>query len=252
MYKVLIVDDEAIIVEGLIRVVPWEKFGCQVVGSASNAIEGAQLIQTLNPHILFTDIRMPNQDGLSMLAGLRCQYPHMQVTVLTGYRDFSYAQEAIRLGVTRFLLKPSKMNELEEALEVMLQNLAKLPQDQQPREQEKPADHVDVAGSFIVRQAISYIEEHYAQKLSLGEVAQKCYVSQWHLSKLLSRHGGQNFYDLLNGVRIRKAKELLEDPALRINEISERVGYTDTAHFSRVFKKLEKISANEYRNRHTG
>ena len=63
---------------------------------------------------------------------------------------------------------------------------------------------------------------------------------------------GQSFYDLLNAVRIRQAKRLMADPALRISEVAEQVGYADTAHFSRVFKKLEGVSAGEWRNLHCG
>ncbi|MEG2679972.1 MAG: AraC family transcriptional regulator, partial [Oscillospiraceae bacterium] len=110
----------------------------------------------------------------------------------------------------------------------------------------------DRANSFLVRQAKAYITQHHAEKLTLQEVADHCYVSQWHLSKMLNKHLEKNFYDILNSARIHKAKELLEDPAMRISEISAEVGYTDTAHFSRVFKKLEGVSANEYRNRRSG
>ena len=109
MYRVVLIDDENIIVEGLRRVIKWADYGCQVVGTARDAAEGAELIRKLQPHIVFTDIRMPGVDGLTMLAGLRSEFPDMQVTVLTGYRDFSYAQEAIRLGVARFLLKNETM-----------------------------------------------------------------------------------------------------------------------------------------------
>ena len=83
----------------------------------------------------------------------------------------------------------------------------------------------------------------------LSDVAEKTYVSQWHLSKLLNKETGQNFSEILNGVRIDKAKLLLKDPALRIGDIAEQVGFLDITHFSRVFKKLEGISANEYRNK---
>ena len=120
MYRVVLIDDESIIVEGLRRVVKWADFGCQVVGTASDGEAGAELIRTLQPQILFTDIRMPGRDGLTMVAGLRSEFPDMQIAVLTGYRDFAYAQEAIRLGVTRFLLKPSKMDEINEALQAMV------------------------------------------------------------------------------------------------------------------------------------
>ena len=240
MYRVVLIDDEPRIVEGLRKVIPWAEYHCEVVATAEDAVSGAEAIRRLQPDILFTDIRMPGDDGLTMLAGLRSEFPDMQVTVLTGFRDFSYAQEAIRLGVTRFLLKPSKMDELREALSAMTERLARSrPEAESERES---------AGSFLVNQALAYMEKHHAEKLTLQDVADACYVSQWHLSKLLNRYTEKSFYDLLHSMRIKAAKELLADPALRIGEIGELVGYTDTAHFARVFKKLTGMSANEYRN----
>ena len=241
MYRVVLIDDENIIVEGMRKVVKWADYGCQVVGTASDAASGADAIRVFRPHILFTDIRMPGQDGLVMLAGLRSEFPDMQVTVMTGYRDFAYAQEAIRLGVARFLLKPTKMDEINEALRAMVDRLDKLPVEAEEEQSQG-------AGSFIVDQAYAYMQTHYREKLTLQTVADCCYVSQWHLSKLLNRYAEKSFYDILNTIRIQKAKELLSDPRLKIGEIGELVGYADTAHFARTFKKLEGVSANEYRN----
>lgn len=246
MYRVVLIDDEKIIVDGLTRVIKWADYNCEVVGAAYDAAGGAALIRRLKPHIVFTDIKMPDQDGLTMLAGLKSEFPEMQIAVLTGYRDFNYAQEAIKLGVTRFLLKPSKMDELHEALSAMKERLDKLPPDAAAGEDEPCLDRH--AGSFIVNQATAYIEEHYAQKLTLKEVADKCYVSQWHLSKLINKYTGNTFYELLNNVRIEKAKALLNDPKLKIGDIVDMVGYSDAAHFSRVFKRIVGVSANEYRN----
>lgn len=242
MYRVVLIDDENRIVEGLRKVIRWADYNCQVVGTASDAEEGTALIKKLQPHILITDIRMPGKDGLSMVAGLRSEFPNMQVAILTGYRDFAFAQEAIRLGVTRFLLKPSKMDEIKEALQVMVDRLDK---KELAETEDEQTQH---AGSFIVNQALGYMEKNYQQKLTLQTVADCCYVSQWHLSKLLNRYAGKSFYDILNAIRINKAKELLADPKLKIGEISDMVGYADTAHFARTFKKLVGMSANEYRN----
>ena len=207
MFRVILIDDEPLIVEGLKKVVRWEEYQCTVVATAEDAEKGAELIRTLQPDILFTDIRMPGVDGLTMLAGLRSEFPDLQVTVLTGFRDFAYAQEAIRLGVARFLLKPSKMDEIREALACMTARLEKK-HTEQSAEQEEPEEREN-AGSFLVNRALDYLEEHYAEKLTLQEVADACYVSQWHLSKLLNRYTKKNFYDLLNNRRIRAAKELL-------------------------------------------
>ena len=246
MFRVILIDDEPLIVEGLKKVVRWEEYQCTVVATAEDAEKGAELIRTLQPDILFTDIRMPGVDGLTMLAGLRSEFPDLQVTVLTGFRDFAYAQEAIRLGVARFLLKPSKMDEIREALACMTARLEKK-HTEQSAEQEEPEEREN-AGSFLVNRALDYLEEHYAEKLTLQEVADACYVSQWHLSKLLNRYTKKNFYDLLNNRRIRAAKELLADPSLRIGDIGEMIGYADPAHFARVFRKSAGMSANEYRN----
>ncbi len=247
MYKVVLIDDEAIIVEGLKKVVDWQCYGCRVVDTAQSAAGGSAAIRTHAPDIIFTDIKMPDTDGMTMLAGLRSEFPDMQITVLTGYRDFEYAQEAVRLGVTRLLLKPSRMDEINEAMRTMVANLEKAADN--ARQETVLVDEQRCANSFIVRQALSYIDEHHAEKFTLQEIADHCYVSQWHLSKLLNKHTDKSFYDLLNAARIREAKKLLVEPRLKISDICERVGYADIGHFSRVFKKMEGISANEYRNR---
>lgn len=243
MHKVVIIDDEPIIVEGLTRLVPWEKYHCRVVAAAYGGMEGLEVIRREKPDILFSDIAMPGLDGLKMIAALKSEFPLLQISILTGYRDFDYCKEALRLGVCRFLLKPSDMDELEEALAVMADNVQKNASDSAETEPEE-----GMAGSFIVKNACQYMEEHYREKISLSLVAEKTYVSQWHLSKLLNRHTGKNFSELLNQIRIQHARELLKNPSYRIVDVAELVGFADVAHFSRVFKKIEGISANEYRN----
>lgn len=247
MYKVVIIDDEPIIVEGLSKAVHWEKWNCQVAATAENGQSGIEIIKRENPDILFSDIRMPGMDGLSMIAALKSEHPHMQIAILTGFRDFEYAREAIRLGVTRFLLKPSKMEELEEAVEVMVQNLSHRKENTEG-EKEEGGPEAAAAGSFIAQNAVKYIEENYMEKLKLSDVADHVYVSQWHLSKILNQHVEKSFSDILNHARIEKAKELLREPSLRIGDIAEKVGFLDMAHFSRVFKKHTGVSANEFRN----
>lgn len=271
MYRVVIIDDEPIIVEGISKVVPWAEYGCEVAAAACSGLEGLEIIRKLRPDIIFTDISMPEMDGLSMIAALRVEFPEMLIAILTGYRDFDYAQKAIRLGVNRFLLKPSNMNEIKEALQFMTDTLYKRKGQENTFRAQNAVEHLSSpaaepegnavpvagsngdssehnAGSFIVKTALKYMEENYTQKITLAEVAEKTYVSQWHLSKLLNGHTGKSFSELLNHIRIEEAKKLLKDPSFRIGDISEEVGFLDVAHFSKVFKKLEGISANEYRN----
>lgn len=245
MYGVVLIDDEQVILNGLVRVLPWESFGCRVVGTAADGVQGAALIRKLKPHILLTDIRMPNLDGLSMVAALKSEFPHLQIAVLTAYRDFEYARQAIRLGVCRYLLKPSKMDELTEAIAYMTGALAGTRTAEPPEENGAPEG--EAAGSFVVKAALSYLEEHFAEHIALGDVAAHVYVSQWHLSKLINRHLNKNFFDILNQLRIQKARELLKDPAFKVHEVAEQVGFADVAHFSKNFKRVTGKSPVEYR-----
>jgi len=120
---------------------------------------------------------MPGLDGLSMLSRIKSEFPEMQITVLTGFRDFAYAQEAIKLGVTRFfLLKPSKIGEIDEALRAMTSNLEqRAVQIRNTAENAAVSVKGDAAGSFTVRRAVEYMEKHYAERICLSEVADKCY-----------------------------------------------------------------------------
>lgn len=244
MYKVIIVDDEDIIVQGLKSILPWEQYNCEIVAVANDGVVGAQLIDKYNPDILFTDICMSDSNGLDMIASIKAKHPDMQIAVITGYRNFEYAQKAINLGVCRFLLKPTKMDELLEALKTMVANLG----GETEQNTETDPSSEKSSGSFIVSNALKYIESHYNEKLTLIEVAEKTYVSQWHLSKLLKKHTNLSFCDLLNQARIKNAKNYLNDPSLKIHEISELVGFSDVTHFSKIFKKNEGVSPNEYRN----
>ena len=250
MYKVVLVDDERLIVEGLSRVVKWHELGCEVAGCAIDGREGLALIRQIRPDIVLTDIRMPNMDGLTMLAAVRSEFPRVQVTVLTAYRDFDYAQRAINLGVCRYLLKPSKMDELMEAIRTMTARLDQLPPQEEPAPEapprDEPADEGE-AGSFIVRAALEYMQQHCTERLSLADVADHVYVSHWHLSKLINRYAGQSFFDLIGSMRIERAKALLADPAMRVHAVAEQVGYNDVAHFSKSFKKITGKTPGEYR-----
>lgn len=249
MYKVMIIDDEPIIAQGLSRTIDWEKYECRIVATAYDGMEGAEAIRKYHPHIIISDIAMPGLDGLSMVAGLKSEFPDMEISILTGYRVFDYAIKAVNLGVTRFLLKPSNMKELEEAILAMVNNLkAKDIQPEDSCNKENETIPGNAASSFIVKNAMLYIEKNYAQKLTLSDVAEKTYVSQWHLSKLLNQHIGKNFSEILNEIKIKEATKLLKDPTLRICDIAERVGYVDMAHFSRMCKKILGIPATEYRN----
>jgi len=239
-------DDEEAIIEGLKATVPWERFKCKVVGTATNGKDGLELIHKHKPDIVLTDIKMPYLNGLEMLKEIIGEYPNMKVIVLSGYRDFSYAQSAIRLGVLRYLLKPSKMSEIYEALNAAMLKLSGVPQDPNQDIQE---EEEETEGNFIVSRAIKYIHEHYSEKLTLQQLADYLYVSTWHLCRVLKKSTNMNFVDILNNIRIEYAKKFLKETNLKVYEISHRVGYSDIAYFSKVFRSVTGMSPKQFRER---
>ena len=126
MYKVLLIDDENVILEGLTKIINWKALNCKIVGTAEDGKEGLKKIEDLKPDIVLTDIRMPKISGLEMISLMKDLQPDCQIIILTGFRDFDYAQEAIRLGVLRFLLKPSKKQEIVEAVEQAIEQIEKI------------------------------------------------------------------------------------------------------------------------------
>ncbi|WP_313563266.1 response regulator, partial [Ruminiclostridium cellobioparum] len=125
MYKVMIIDDEETIREGLRSVINWEEHNCSIIGEAEDGDEGVGLITELKPDIIFTDVRMPGLNGLEMVAKIKEINYQCIVIILTGFREFEYAQQAVRLGAFRLLLKPTKTEELLQAIDDAVAELKK-------------------------------------------------------------------------------------------------------------------------------
>ena len=96
MIKILIIDDEPIIREGLRRTMDWERLNCSLVGEAENGIEAIEKIKCLQPDIIVTDIMMPGLNGLDLTKYIKENYPFIKIIFLTGYNDFTFAQQAIK------------------------------------------------------------------------------------------------------------------------------------------------------------
>lgn len=112
MNKVLIVDDESMIRKGLINVIDWKSIECEICGEAGDGIEGMELIKKVKPDIVITDIKMPGIDGLAMIKETKEIIPDGKIVILTGFRDFDYIQEAIKLGAFDYILKPSRIEDI--------------------------------------------------------------------------------------------------------------------------------------------
>lgn len=269
MVKVMIIDDEEIIREGLKVTIDWESMDCVIAGEAEDGDSGFKAALSIKPDLIFTDIRMPGMDGLQMIARLREMKLMSKVIILTGFRDFEYAQEAVKQGAYRFLLKPVRTEDLKLAISEAVKeirsarskneiysNLEKRVKEYYGLEQsesENPAGkdrNEDASGNprYLVAKALSYIKVNYFKDLNLKVVSDEVYVSTWYLSKLLKKETGDNFINILNHIRVENAKRLLQDPKYKIYEIANAVGFTDVPYFTKTFKKVTGLTPMDYKN----
>lgn len=242
MKKLLIVEDEEIIRKGIVLSIDWAASGCIVAGEAADGEEGLAQFAKLDPDCIITDLKMPHMDGLEMIRCLRergCQAP---IIILTAYDSFSYAQQAIKLGVSDFILKPFHDGELEEAVRRLLS------QDSAPI----PELSIETPGarSKYVLEALSYVADHYGEAgISVSEISRDLSISEGHLCHTFKKETGMTLVSYLTRYRIHKAMELLRDCRIRIYEATEQVGYRDIAYFSNTFKKLTGMTPSEYQDR---
>lgn len=262
MFRVLLVDDEPIVTRGLKEKIPWAELGCVVVGTAMDGQEALEKVEQETPHLVLCDIRMPRLSGLEFISAMKDLDPDCQIIILTGYRNFDYAKKAIDLGVLQYLLKPSKIPEITQAISQAVEGIRQREERQaqwarmleQLRHQENPQIPSEEKGREeihpLVKEARDYLRRNFQMDHDLNSVSQALGVSSWHLSKTVKKELDISFVDLLNGIRMEEAENLLRFSTMKVYEIAEKVGFHDVAYFSRVFKRFSKMTPNQFRKKH--
>ena len=141
MYTVVVADDEEELRKAIIRKVDWESIGFQVIGEAENGIEALELVEKKEPDLLLTDIRMPFVSGIELARQVREIRPTTQIAFLSGFDEFSYAQQAIQYNIISYLLKPISMRDLTEELKNIKKKIDHIFEEFDLRKQEKTYIH---------------------------------------------------------------------------------------------------------------
>lgn len=239
---IVVVEDEIRTRNGIIRLISKISNKYNVIGEASNGIDGIKVIEKTNPQLVIVDIKMPQLNGLDMLQELKKRNILFKSIVLTGFAEFEFAKEAISLGVFEYLLKPITVEDLQKALERVEMEILK---DKEVAVPIKKSDEGKVI-SLIISKVLSIIKERYAEQISLEAVASSLHVTPEYLSSLFYKEVGKNYITYLKEFRVNKAKELMISTELKIYEIAERVGYSDPKYFCRVFKSVTGLPTGKF------
>lgn len=253
MLKVLVVDDELRVRSGIVMETDWNALGCMVVAEAADGLEGLEAARKYKPDIIVCDIHMPEMDGLEMVTQLRREGSEAFVIFLTAYSDFSYAQKAIKLAATDYILKPFEDGELEQVISGITNRVhTKQEKERQDYEQEiLPHAQLERGDkSKYVMEALNYISEHYSNpELGVCEIAGALGVSESHISHLFKKETDYTVNAYLTRYRIQSAMKLLTNCRHKVYEVAEMVGYRDTTYFSTIFKRITGVNPSEYQDR---
>lgn len=235
--RVLLVDDEIMIREGFKKLFDWEAHECVVVGEAADGMEAITKIDEEQPDIVIMDINIPIINGLKVIQLSRVKYPSMAFVIVSGYDDFSYCREALRLQITDYILKPVNYEEFGSCiarLKISLYN---------NEVKEKPV----VKKERVITGITKYMQEHLSEDVSLHILSEEFHLNSQYISQLFKNEIGVNFLTYLTNIRMEHAKKLLLSSSLSIAEVSEQSGYGDYRVFTKVFKKSEGITPSQYR-----
>ena len=247
-YKYLIAEDEYLIRRNLIHKIEALQLPLELVGEVSNGLDARILIDKACPDLVITDIRMPQFDGLKLAEYINKNYPHINVIILSGYNDFSYAQSAIKFRVKDYLLKPVTTEVLSEALQKVLISL----QSKSKEINTICFDTTKLDQKSICELIEKYLQEHYQTDISFSQMGEYFGFTQEYLGKIFKKYSGETLSKYVTRLRMNEAKRLLlGNPDLEIQKIGELVGYKDGFYFSRAFKSYTGIQPSEFRNQNS-
>ena len=215
--KVFLVEDEMVIRRGIKNSIDWEKEGYIFCGEASDGELAYPMIIKEKPDILITDIRMPFMDGLELCKLVKKELPNIKILILSGYDEFDYAKEAIRLGVTEYLLKPISSGKLLEALNGVSESIRREKEDK-----DLVRKYMEEMRENTEHEKQKFFEQMIAGNLSMADALETGKKYEMSLSA--------GMYNLLLfrftlGEENRKSGELLGEAEYAIEKLTERLEY---------------------------
>lgn len=238
VYRLAIIEDEEVILDGLSKFYPWKDIGFQVVSKCTTAEDFFAFLESGGKvDAILSDICLPNMTGIDLAKRISEQYPDIIVVFLSGFTDFNYAKSAVSYGVFEYLVKPVKFDDLVSTFVKIHLKL-----------DEKLGIFVTESSYYenIIKRIDNLIDENL-RDISWKLVAYELNMSVSYLSYLYKQQTGRNFVDVVTKKKMDKALHLLKDSDMKIFEIADTLGYTNAKNFSRAFSLFFGKSPREFR-----
>ena len=238
--NILIVDDEIPAVQGILKIVNWQRIGIEQTFVAYSMDEAIGQFQARSVELLLTDIEMRGGTGFDLIEWANARAFQYVSIILSSFPNFHYAQRAIALGVFEYLLKPVEDSQLESTLSRAVA---------QVRQAGGRHSVARQTANALVERSKAYIYDHISQEISRNDIASHVGLSPEYLSTFFKKETGKTLSEFIKAERIAFAKRLLKQTNLPISMISDNVGFDSLSYFSSVFRSVAGCTPREYRQR---
>ncbi|MBN2851572.1 MAG: response regulator [Clostridia bacterium] len=257
MYKLLIVDDEPLFRNGVVKLIDFNSLSIDEVYEASDGNAALLLVKKHHPDIVIADINMPGMDGLLLSKYIKEFDSHIRIAIITGYDYFDYAVAALKVKVDDFILKPVSKSDITKLLSKIVNELNEKGKHEEAllslKKIEDLSNRNNVTDDDYKSNIIKAIEENYADShFSIKVLAEIINLSAGYVSPLFKRLFNTTFQEYLVTIRLERAKILLLTTLYKNYEIAEKVGFDDANYFSTAFKNRFSMSPSHYRKKKEG
>lgn len=250
--KILVVDDEVSIVDGIVsHIGSMPGFSGRVLG-ASSGDDALKIMEYFKPDLLVTDVEMPGMDGLSLLAVAQQRNLYANCIVLTAFESFQYARRALQYHVKDYLLKPIDWSQLENHIaslslkEGVRKTIDTVLSDysQMFKETQKPVI------SYSFKRILKFVNTNYGSDISLKQLSDYSGMSENSICNLFKKELGITFLEYIYQLRLKRAMEiLLTEQRKSVKEVSSLVGYNSERQFFRMFKSHTGMTPQQFREK---
>ncbi len=244
MYRVLIVDDDPMILDGLCARPEWGDMGFEVAGCAEDGQEALDWLAHNRADLVVTDIVMCNMSGLELAHTLWERGYPARVVLLSAHGEFDYARQGIAYGVAAYLLKPVRHEELLTVLNEVASAL-------ENRWEDRSAPLEDDEDEGLVLRVERYVRSHIGEELNVGRVAEAMHYSERHFRRQFQKEARCQISEFMTRVRIARARELLSE-GMSCEEAAHAVGYSGERYFKNVFREVTGESVAVWQSRRKG
>lgn len=245
-YNLLIVEDEGLIRKNLIKKIEKLNMNVNIVGEAEDGDTALEFINKNPPSIVLTDIQMPCKNGIELSRELHILFPQIKIVIITGFSEFSYAQQAIAYNVKGFLLKPVSEIQLEQ---LFIKLILELDNETNNSSKKCLRPPTNLSKEDIANYIEMYILENFTKQISISDIADNIGFNIDYISHTFKKHKKISPIQFLTKLRINYAKQLLKNNLdIDIYTVGVMTGYSEQAYFSRVFKKHTGVYPSAFRS----